>query len=438
MSNKSTRREFMKNTSAIGAAVFVGASGPWKPARAANERIRFACVGIGGKGSSDSGSAGKAGDVVAICDVDSARLEGAKKKFKGAKAFTDYRKMIEEMKDSIDAVTVSTPDHNHAAASALAMKAGKHCFTQKPMTQSIWEARRLRELAVENKVQTQMGNQGTANSSLREAAAIVQTGTLGKINEVHVWTNRPVWPQGGERGAPGDVPKNLDWDLWLGPAPERPYSTNYHPFAWRGWWDFGTGALGDMACHTVNMPFMALNLRDPIAVTAEHSGHNKDSFPKSSKIVYEFPELDGRAAVKMVWYDGGNKPSQDLIPSEKTKVPKTGSLIIGEKGVLLSPGDYGGTAILFGVDKPDVEYEKSPGHFTEFAEAITGGKPARSNFPNYAGPLTETILLGNLAVWAGNGVRVEWDAKALKSTNLEKETADLVKRPYRKGWDGIL
>lgn len=438
MSNKSTRREFMKNTSAISAAVFVGASGPWKPARAANERIKFACVGIGGKGSSDSADAARHGDVVAICDVDSARLEGAKKRFKGAKAFTDYRKMIEEMKDSFDAVTVSTPDHNHAAASALAMKAGKHCFTQKPMTQSISEARRLRELAVENKVQTQMGNQGTAGGSLREAAAIVQTGALGKINEVHVWTNRPVWPQGGGRGEPRDVPANLDWDLWLGPAPERPFSTNYHPFAWRGWWDFGTGALGDMACHTVNLPFMALNLRDPIAVTAEHSGHNKDSFPKSSKIVYEFPELDGRAAVKMVWYDGGNKPSQDLIPSEKTKIPKTGSLFVGEKGVLLSPGDYGGTAVLFGIDKPDVEYEKSPGHFTEYARAITDGIEARSNFPNYAGPLTETILLGNLAVWAGNGVRVEWDAKNLKSPNLGKETADLVKRPYRKGWDGIL
>ncbi len=438
MSNNSTRRDFMKNTSAIGAAVFVGASGPWKPARAANDRIKFACVGIGGKGSSDSGSAAKAGDVVAICDVDTSRLEAAKKRFKGAKAFTDYRKMIEEMKDSIDAVTVSTPDHNHAAASALAMKAGKHCFTQKPMTKSIWEARSLRELAIENKVQTQMGNQGTANSTLREAAAIIQSGALGKVSEVHVWTNRPVWPQGGERGKPIDVPKNLEWDLWLGPAPERPFSTNYHPFAWRGWWDFGTGALGDMACHTVNMPFMALNLRDPIAVTADHSGHNKDSFPKSSKIVYDFPELDGRAAVKMVWYDGGNKPTQDLIPDDKTKVPRTGSLIIGEKGALLSPGDYGGSPQLFGVEKPEVEYEKSPGHFTEFARAITDGIEARSNFPNYAGPLTETILLGNLAVWAGNGVKVEWDAKNLKSTNLESQTSNLVKPEYRKGWDGIL
>ena len=440
MSNEATRREFIKNTSAISAAVFVGSSSiTWKPARAANERIRFACVGIGGKGSSDSSDAGRNGDVVAICDVDSSRLAGAQKKFKKAKAFTDYRKMIDEMKDNVDAVTVSTPDHNHAPASALAIKAGKHCFTQKPMTHSIFEARRLGELAVEHKVQTMMGNQGTANSKLREGAAIVQAGTLGTVTEVHIWTNRPVWPQGGGRGKPADVPKNLDWDLWLGPAPKRPFSSNYHPFAWRGWWDFGTGALGDMACHTFNMPFMALNLRDPIAVTAEHSGHNKDSYPKSSKIVYEFPAIGKRPAVKVVWYDGGNKPTQDLLPSDKVKVPNTGSLIVGDKGVLLSPGDYGGVDNILlpegEIKKPDVEYEKSPGHFEEFARAISEGKPATSNFPDYAGPLTETILLGNLAVWAGNGVRVEWDAKNLKSTNLEEETAGLVKRAYRDGWE---
>ena len=266
--------------------------------------------------------------------------QGRRRRFKNAKKFSDYREMLTKMADSIDAVTVSIPDHNHAPASAMAMKLGKHCFTQKPMTHSLYEARQMAVLAKKNKVQTQMGNQGTASSKLREGAAIVQSGVLGQIKEVHVWTNRPVWPQGGPRPKEATPPQHLNWDVWLGPAPKRPYGNGYHPFAWRGWWDFGTGALGDMACHTMNMPFMALNLKDPVSVEATNSGHNKDSFPKSSVITYEFPKLGERNAVKMIWYDGGERPPQKLLPKEQ-KVPRTGSLLIGDKGMLLSPGDYG-------------------------------------------------------------------------------------------------
>jgi len=293
------RREFLSTTAAAAVGYWVAAGAEAKESRSPNERIAFASIGIDGKGASDSEDAGRSGDMVAICDVDDSKLGTAgQRRFTKAKKFNDYRKMLDEMGKSIDAVTVSTPDHCHAVAAAMAMKMKKHCFVQKPMTHSIHEARVLGQLARENGLATQMGNQGTANNGLRKAAAAVQAGVLGTVKEVHVWTNRPIWPQGGNRPAVAQVPKNLHWDLWLGPAPERPYGNGYHPFSWRGWWDFGCGALGDMACHTFNMPFAALNLRDPVSVQAETSGHNKDSYPKWSVIAFDFPATDKRAAVK--------------------------------------------------------------------------------------------------------------------------------------------
>jgi predicted dehydrogenase len=222
----------------------------------------------------------------------------------------------------------------------LALRAGKHAFTQKPMTHSISEARLLGTTTRENKLMTQMGNQGTAEGNLRKSAAIAKSGALGKITECHVWTNRPVWPQSGDRPAEGTAPEFLDGNAWLGPAPERPYGPGYHPFSWRGWWNFRTGALGDMACHTFNMPFMALGLRDPISVEAETSGHNKDSYPKWSVITFQFPANDTRGPVKVVWYDGGKRPSPELFDGKR--VSETGSLIISDKGKLHSLGDYGG------------------------------------------------------------------------------------------------
>lgn len=432
MSGKTTRRDFLQTSAAVGTAFWVsGQPTAWTAPKSPNERIRFGCIGVGGKGRSDSGSAGQNGDVVAICDVDENTLNKAGQRFAKAKKFTDYRTMLEEMGEGLDAVTVSIPDHNHAPASAMAIKMGKHCFTQKPLTHSIYEARQLGLLAKKHKVQTQMGNQGTASNSLREGAAIVQSGALGTVKEVHVWTNRPVWPQGGPRPKPAPIPKHLHWEQWLGPAPFRPFGNGYHPFSWRGWWDFGTGALGDMACHTLNMPFMALNLRDPISVEATSSGHNKDSYPKSSVIKYEFPKLGDRAAVTMTWYDGGERPSQGLLP-EGNKIPKTGSILVGDKGILVSPGDYGGNGnTMIGIEKPKVDYEKSPGHFKEYARAINEGIPAKSNFPDYSGPLTEVVLLGNLAVWADK--KVEWDAKTLTPINAP-EVKKIVQREYRKGW----
>jgi predicted dehydrogenase len=414
---------------------WVAGSAQAQESKSPNEKVAMASVGIGGKGSSDSRDAGRGGDMVAICDVDEKRLEGAGNRFPKAKKFTDFRKMLEEMGDSIDAVTVSTPDHTHAPAALMAMRMGKHCFCQKPLTHSIYEARLMGEVAAAKGVATQMGNQGTATDGLRKAAKMIQAGMLGKVTEVHVWTNRPIWPQGGPRPEPKDPPEWLKWDLWLGPAPVRPYGNGYHPFAWRGWWDFGTGALGDMACHTMNMPYAALDLRDPTSVQATTSGHNKDSYPKWSIINYEFPATDKRPAVKLVWYDGGKRPDAELLDGEAPG--GSGAVVVGEKAKLYSTNDYGAAYKILGdAEEPEVEFKHSPGHFTEWVEAIKGGEPAMSNFPNYASPLTEMVLLGNLAVWAaaeGEGPKVEWDAKNLKAKNVEG-LEEIIKPDYRDGY----
>jgi predicted dehydrogenase len=343
------------------------------------------------------------------------------------------------MDKSIDAVTVSIPDHNHAPASLLYMRAGKHCFCQKPLTHYIYEADLLGKVAGEKKLATQMGNQGTADDALRDTAAKIRAGACGTVKEVHVWTNRPIWPQGEKRPTSGKLPKSLHWDEWIGPAKFRPFADGYHPFKWRGFWDFGTGALGDMACHTVNMPFMALDLFDPISVEAESSGNNKEMYPNWSVIKFEFPSYEGRAALSLTWYDGGKQPSKELfsenkdIASGRKGIEASGCLIVGDKGKYYCPGDYceHGHQILGNATDPKVEFPHSPGHFDEWVRAIKGGEPAMSNFPTYSSRLTKTILLGNLAVWAGT--KVEWDSKALKSTNLP-DLEPMIHPKYREGY----
>ena len=435
MAHQTSRRRFLQTTATTGIGFWVAGGVQAAESKSPNERIAMASVGIGGKGSSDSSSAGRSGDMVAICDTDTKRLDGAAKRFSKAKKYTDFRKMLDEMGKSIDAVTVSTPDHTHAAAALMAMRMGKHCFVQKPLTHSIYEARLMGQVARKMKLATQMGNQGTAGGGLRKGAAMMRAGRLGTVKEVHVWTNRPVWPQGGPRPKEEPVPAHLKWNEWLSVAPERPYGKGYHPFSWRGWWDFGTGALGDMACHTVNMPFMGLDLRDPISVQAETSGHNKDSYPKWSIINFEFPANDWRPAIKFTWSDGGKRPGKDLLDGDNPR--GSGCVVIGTKGKLYSGSSYGSVDKLYGdVDNSDIEFPKSPGHFAEWVRAIKGGPPAVSNFPDYAGPLTETILLGNLAVWVadkGKGEKVEWDAKNMKVKNI-KGLETIVKPVYRKGY----
>lgn len=411
-----------------------------------NEKVQLGCIGVGGKGKSDVQNVSKFGKIYALCDVDATILDGMKQAYQTEHNFADYREMLDKLGDKIDAVTVSTPDHTHAVAAAKAMKLGKHVYCQKPLTHTIWEARQLGDIAREAGVATQMGNQYTAFNPMRKAAYQIRAGQLGNVREVHVWTNRPVWPQGGERPAAQPVPPTLDWERWIGPAPFRPYAGAdvYHPFGWRGWWDFGTGALGDMACHTCNLPFMALNMRDPIAVEAECPEHNGDSYPPRSKIKFDFPELNGRPAFTMYWYDGGNLPSRELFSdvtletdSNGKKVPppaSSGVLLIGDKATMYAAGDYAelGTQTI-GAEELDVDYPKSPGHEKEWFIAMSDpSKPAMSNFPNYAGPLTETILLGNLAVWKRG--RVEWDPVNLKPLN-DPELEKIVRAEYREGYE---
>jgi len=405
--------------------------------RGANSKLNVAGIGVGGKGEVDVGfCAGE--NVVALCDPDEARAAGTIKKFPGAKVYKDFRTMLEEMGKGIDAVTVSTPDHTHAVASVLAMRMGKHVYCQKPLTRTIQEARVMLEVAREKKVATQMGNQGHANADSRRLVELVQGGVLGKVKEVHVWTDRPIWPQGMDRPKETPpVPKTLDWDLWLGPAPERPYSPAYVPFKWRGFWDFGTGAQGDMGCHNSDVAFWALGLRDPISAEAESSGVNSETAPKWSVVTLQFPELGGRGPVKFVWYDGGKRPPAEL--ARQAELPKNGSILVGEKDTLYVPGLWGRGTFVSGAKAEDFKDipEKLPKHgdferrhYQEWIEACKGGAAAYSNF-DYAAPMTEALLVGNLAVRLGK--KIEWDAASMKAKNAPEADA-LIRPDYRKGW----
>jgi len=415
----------------------------------ANERLHFAGIGVGGKGSGDIDQAGNLGDVVAICDIDDNSLNSKAKKFPNAKTYNDFRVMLDEMGKDIDAVTVSTPDHTHAPAAARAIQMGKHVYCQKPLTHSVHEARLLRDLARKHKVATQMGNQGTAEDGLRRAVELIQTGAIGPVREVHVWTNRPVWPQAPQITArPTDTPacpEHIHWDLFLGPAPERPYNSAYHPFNWRGWWDFGTGALGDMACHTANMAFMALKLGHPVSVEPTSGPINPETFPAWATITFEFPARGDMPPVKLVWHEGKfengekNLPPEDLLYGEMP--PGSGSLLVGDKGTLYSPNDYGASYRLFpakdyeGFQGPEAWLPRNgkgdQGMKNEWVEAIRGGQPGMSNF-DYAAMLTETILLGNVAMRVGK--KLYWDGPSLKATNAP-EAARFVNPLKRIGWD---
>ena len=451
MNWKTHRRNFLKSTAVAGAGVLIVKD--LLANESPNEKIAFACVGIGGKGSSDSADAARFGQVVAVCDTNRNQLKGGEKRFPGAKLYEDYRVLFEEMGKSIDAVTVSTTDHMHAPIASMAMRMGKHCFCQKPLTRTISEARKLAELAKENNVVTQMGNQGTASTNSREGVALIRAGLVGEVKEVMVWTNRPIWPQGGERGTPAEVPAYLNWEAWLGCAPQRPFVPGaYDPFAWRGWWDFGSGALGDMACHTASVAYRALDMKDPVSVQATTSGHNYDSFPKWSTIEFEFPATDWRPGFKFTWLDGGKRPDPELLGG----IQPAGSaiLLIGTKGTFYSPDDYGNTRTIIGAAKDDEAalLEKvrpevrvaTEGHFGEWVEGIKKNDPTfpMSNMITQAGGLTETILLGNLAVWAANkpeelGEKVEWDAKNLKilgNPQDRERLESLVFPKYREGY----
>ncbi|MDB4614134.1 Gfo/Idh/MocA family oxidoreductase [bacterium] len=459
-----TRRKFLGQSAALGTALWVGGQTQLKANTSALNSLSAACVGIGGKGDSDSSHIADHGvNLVGLCDVDRDRLTKKGRGYKDAKQFTDYREMLDQMGDKVDIVTVSTPDHNHACAAIKAMRMKKHIYCQKPLTWSIREARMMREVAAETGVVTQMGNQGTSEDGLREAVEVIRSGAIGDVAEVHIWSNRPVWPQGiGRPAGEDEVPASLDWDSWIGPAPMRPYKEGvYHSFNWRGWADFGTGALGDMACHTTNMPVMALKLWDPVAVTAvKNPGlFEGETFPGSSSLMFEFPEREGLPPCKFHWYDGGNLPEDSLIAQlpkrDQEKIAKqkaggrktSGALVVGSKGMLFSPDDYGAKYFLLpaesfeGYKVPEQTLPRIPHKAGgdqrqkwEFVATCKGEyKPGTMSNFGYAGRLTETILVGNLAMRAGEGQRIEWDAKNLKSTNVEAVNK-FVQREYREGW----
>lgn len=432
MSKGLSRRHFLMSTAAGAATLAVGAKA--KGAPSLNERIQFGVIGSGGKGWSGMMAAAEHGAIVAICDVDINNRTKASLEFPDAATFEDYRDMIAAMRGKVDAVIISTPDHHHATASALSMKAGMHVYCEKPLTRTLYEARRLAELAKRHRVMTQMGNQSTSMDSLRKAAALIKAGKFGAVKEIHCWTDRAGgwWPQGIGRPKSDIAPKTLDWNLWLGPSPNRDYAKGYHPFAWRGWWDFGTGALGDIGCHCINLPFMALDLRDPLAVQAETSGHNGDSFPAWSIVHYEFGPRKGRPALKLHWYDGGKRPDQRLAP--QFEFGGNGLLVVCEGDTFYAANEYGGDPKLAsGAPMPEIDFERiEGGHMADFARSIQTGKPASSNIPGYSGPLTETVLMGNLAVWAG-GKRVEWDGPRLRARNTN-EFDKLIRPEFRPGW----
>ncbi|MHB1422263.1 MAG: Gfo/Idh/MocA family protein [Gemmataceae bacterium] len=478
MSRRTNRRQFIQQTGLAGLGFWVAGGLTAAISRSPNEKLSIAGIGVGGKGDSDINQAGKVGNVVALCDIDDHTLDRKAGEFPKAKKFNDFRKMLEEMGKSIDAVTVSTPDHTHAAAAMMAMKMGKHVYCQKPLTHTVREARELRLAARKYKVCTQMGNQGSAGNGLRQGVEIIQAGALGPVREVHVWTDRPIWPQGADAifRAPGvreaalaalqgrtpssppsaqSPPKHVHWDLWLGPAPERRYAPIYHPFAWRGWWDFGTGALGDMACHTANLAFRALKLGYPSSIQAENGDINPQTYPTWATITFQFPARGDMPPLKFVWYEGQkgyqkNLPrgggrrrrssEQDLFHGEMPT--GSGSLIVGDKGVLYSPDDYGGNYKL--LPKKNFEGFKPPeptlprngrgddGMKEEWVRAIMENKPeiAYSNF-DFAGLLTETILLGNVAMRAGK--KLEWDGENMKFTNAP-DAEKFLHCEYRNGW----
>jgi predicted dehydrogenase len=466
--SKLTRRQFLRR-STVGTAGFMivpgavlGLNGATPP----NSKLNIAGIGIGGQGGHDLAQM-ESENIVALCDVDKNYAAHTFKKYPNAKQFTDYRKMLDEMKE-IEGVVVGTPDHHHAFASMEAIKRGKHVYCEKPLTHSVWEARQLAQAAREAKVATQMGNQGQASEGPRRLCELVWAGVIGKVHEAHIWTDRPsqglfneYWPQGV--GRPKDeppVPASLDWDLWLGPAPMRPYNPAYLPFKWRGWWDFGTGALGDIGCHAMDPVFRALKLSAPVSVQACSTRVNNETFPLGSVVTYQFPARDatpqennrhvagqnGPAAggiemppCKLVWYDGGLRPPRpEGLPAGR-KMGENGRLLIGENGFILGGEKDGVFPASCAKEAAEVArtIPRSENHYQEWIQAAKGARPPGSYF-DWAGPLAESVLLGNVALRVQlreelTLYRLLWDSANLKFTNLD-EANRFLRREYRAGW----
>jgi predicted dehydrogenase len=416
---------------------------------APSDRVNVAGIGVGGMGGGDIATISRLGtNIVALCDVDDVRAAGSFKAFPNARRYKDFRVMLDKESKNIDAVTVGTPDHIHAVAAMAAIRAGKHVYVQKPLTHTLHECRALTRAAAEAKVATSMGNQGHASEGSRLTNEWIQAGIIGDVREVHVWSDRAgkLWKQG--IGRPSDTPPTpatLDWNLWLGPVRERPYHSAYAPHNWRGWWDFGTGALGDMGCHIIDHPVWALNLGAPTAVesrtTLDGSELNPnvpnfETYPIASMIYYDFPARGSLPPVRMTWYDGGLMPPAPAGMPQGQRLPDNGVLYVGSHGAMYH-SSHGGMPQLLPESLMEAAraipktIERSPGHYEEWVEACRGGKKPAAAF-DYSGPMTETVLLGILSLRAP-GARLEWNSEAQQVTNMP-ELNQFVHTEYRTGW----
>jgi len=412
------------------------------------DKLNVAGIGVGGQGGGDI-SQMKGENIVALCDVDWERADRTFEKFPETKRYRDFRIMLDKEKD-IDAVVIGTPDHVHAVAAMAALGLGKHVFCEKPLTHTIFEARTVTEAARSAGVATQMGNQGHAMESIRILCEWIWDGAIGDITEVHAWTPHPVWPQGiGRPLETPPVPESLSWDLWLGPAPKRPYHPCYVPQKWRGWLDFGTGGLGDMGCHIFDHIVWSMKLGAPTSVEASYSEFvpdkmtwdkpiNIETYPRASIVTYKFPAREGFPPLTLTWYDGGLVPPRPEELPQDLKMGDTygGALYVGSKGKILC-GSHGANGLRIWPEKRMEEYQRPPktlprsiGHYKEWITACKGGEPAASHF-NYAGPMTETVLLGNVAV--RSGTKLYWDAEKMCFPNYP-EADKFLHRPYREGW----
>jgi len=446
-----SRRKFMGSSVAAGAAFSIVPSyvlgGPGKTPP--SEKLNIAVIGAGGKGHSNTQACGHE-NIVALCDVDQEKAERTFVAFPKAKRYKDFRRMLDKMDKDIDAVIVATPDHTHAVAALKAIRMGKHVFVQKPLTHTVQEARMLTEAAREMGVATQMGNQGHAKEDCRFTKEWIADGAIGDVREVHCWTNRPVWPQGmlKPKGRT-KIPKTLDWDLWLGPARHRPYNSGYLPFNWRGWFDFGCGALGDMACHVMDSAFWALDLKYPTSVVASiaelaqfESKYNKVennvTYPNASIVHYTFPARGNMPELKLHWYDGGLHPERPDEMDPRSTWEKSGTIFVGDKGKIMC-GEYGNNPRI--IPRAKMRAYKRPaktlkrigvGIEQNWIDACKGGEPACSNF-EYSGPFTETVVMGNLAIRMPDQ-KLMWDGANMKVTNNDAAN-EFVGKTYRKGWE---
>ncbi|HEX7450527.1 MAG TPA: Gfo/Idh/MocA family oxidoreductase [Pirellulales bacterium] len=443
------RRQFLAGAAALGAFTIVprhvlgGAR-----FKAPSDKLNIAGIGVAGMGAADLREM-EGEQIVALCDVDAKHAAGSFARYPQARRYQDFRELLASEKD-LDAVVVATPDHVHAVAAMAAIKAGKHVYCEKPLSHTVYEARKLTEAARAAGVATQMGNQGHASESIRRLCEWIWDGAIGDVHEVHAWTPHPVWPQGIERPKEMPaVPDTLAWDLWLGPAPYRPYHSAYLPAMWRGWWDFGTGGLGDMGCHILDHVVWSLKLGPPMSVEASHSTFvptglnwnkpkNTESYPRASLVTYRFAAREGFPPLTLVWYDGGLMPArpEELPDGEPMGDTYGGALYIGSKGKIVcgSHGANGAKIIppekMKAYQQPPASLPRSIGHRQEWLQACRGGPKAGSNF-DFAGPLTETVLLGNVALRSGK--KLLWNAEKLEFTG-DAEANQWLHREYREGW----